>query len=39
LMIMRKRKVRRETYANSLDTETVELPEPVDHHQDLKGSI
>jgi RNA polymerase sigma-70 factor (ECF subfamily) len=30
LMIMRKRRVRRETYASSLDTETVELHEPVD---------
>jgi RNA polymerase sigma-70 factor, ECF subfamily len=30
LMILRKRRVRRETYASILDTGTVELPEPVD---------
>jgi RNA polymerase sigma-70 factor (ECF subfamily) len=37
LMIMRKRKVRRETYASSLDTETVELPEPVDRSPGPEG--
>ena len=30
LMILRKRRVRRETYASSLDTEIMELQEPVD---------
>jgi RNA polymerase sigma-70 factor, ECF subfamily len=39
LMIMRKRRVRRETYASasSLDTETVELQEPVDRSPGPEG--
>ena len=39
LMIMRKRRTRRETYANtiSLETEGMELPEPVDRSQGPEG--
>jgi RNA polymerase sigma-70 factor, ECF subfamily len=37
LMILRKRRARRETYASSLDTGTVELPEPVDRSPGPEG--